>query len=151
MLTELCAYLKNYFDYERHIGDIKIHGGVLYCGNEKISMDDGQYFALFRTHQLLGVFKYGTDTLKDKELQGAVWLMDIPQAVTDLADEIEAWNAKYAGVDGVLNSPYQSESYANYSYTKSGGMGYGGSGNKPITWQTQFAARLNPWRKIRHV
>lgn len=150
MLTEICAYLKNYFDYGKFIGHIIVSDGVPYCDGEEIAIEDGQYFALFRQHFCLGVFKKGTDlvgTTKDIE-RGAVWLMDISQAVLDLAKEIADWQALYGAVDGTMLSPYTSESFGNYSYSKRGSGSSDGSGGGSPSWQDTFAARLALYRKI---
>lgn len=150
MLTELCAYLKNYdFNHraEKLFGEFIISGGSVNVDGIR----DGQYYRIVGSLYNDGIHLYPTFSLRDEVFNGAVWLMWIPDEVVKLAEDIEAWNAKYAGVDGVLNSPYQSESYANYSYTIRGSMGNGEQGNKPIDWKTQFAARLSPWRKIRAI
>ena len=50
-------------------------------------------------------------------------------------------------VQKALASPYQSESFGGYSYTKaSAGSSDSGEG---ITWQKKFKSQLNQWRKIR--
>ena len=82
--------------------------------------------------------------LEDETFDGSIWALAIPKAVVDLAGEIAAWQEKYGAVTA---SPYTSESFAGYSYTKSGGADAGGSGG----WQAAFRARLNPYRKLREV
>lgn len=144
MLTEICGYLNNYFDVERHKGDIKIQSGVIYCNEKQINIESGQHFALFRKNFVVGVYKYGTDTLSDKEFIGAVWLMDVPQAVTSLVNEIKAWQDKYGGADSAANSPFQSESFGGYSYSK----GSSSSGGSAITWRDMFGSRLSQYKKV---
>lgn len=72
----------------------------------------------------------------DETFDGAVWAMAIPPALEAIAVEIEEWKAKNADV---LASPYQSESFGGYSYTK---------GSDSASWQGVFAKRLNRWRKL---
>jgi hypothetical protein len=67
--------------------------------------------------------------------------MRIPKAVLDLNKDIDDWVTANAGA---INSPYQSESFGGYSYTKASGNTSSGL----IGWQSQFADRLNRWRKI---
>jgi hypothetical protein len=68
--------------------------------------------------------------------------MAIPKDFLALAKEIEDWQAKYGDV---LNSPYTSESFGGYSYSKASGKNGGGA----VTWQDAFATRLNLYRRIR--
>lgn len=141
MLTEICAYLKNYFDYERHIGQIKITGGVITCNGERI--ETGQHFALFRDRFVLGVYK-NTDPLEDKTFDGAVWLMDVPPGIIKADAWAEEWNT--ANGTAAANGPFQSESFGGYSYTRAAGNGSIGSS---VFDQSQFKAMLAPYKKIR--
>ena len=71
-------------------------------------------------------------------------IMAIPTEISNLLERINTW------VDdnmSVLDSPYQSESFGGYSYSKASGNASNGDGN--ITWQSHFANELNRWRKIR--
>lgn len=152
MLTEICAYLKNYFEYDRIIGNIHVSDGVLYCGDQQIGVKEGQYFALFREHFALGVYKYGTDTLEDRdEFRGAVWLMDVPSAVLRADEWAEEWNTTNGGATSEANSPFQSESFGGYSYSKgsvgntSGGSAIGAS----VFDEKQFLSMIAPYRKVR--
>jgi hypothetical protein len=71
--------------------------------------------------------------------------MSVPPAVLALAEEIDTWRAANADA---LSSPYQSESFGGYSYSKASGGGAGGSGSAAYGWQDQFAARLAPYRRL---
>lgn len=146
MLTEICAYLKNYFEYERHIGKITITEGTIACNGEEIALEDGQHFALFRDHFALGVFSTGDD-LPDKTFDGAVWLMDVPQAILEADLWAEAWNEKNGDADSTINGPYQSESFGGYSYSK--GTGTNGGIGSGVFDQAAFKAKLAPYKKIR--
>lgn len=146
MLTEICAYLKNYFDYERHIGEITISEGVITCNGIEVVLEEGQYFALFRDRFPIGVFKQG-DILKNKTFQGAVWLMDVPEGVLQADAWATTWLAKNGGADSENNSSFQSESFGGYSYNK--GSNSTGKVGASIFDNAQFAAMLSPYRKIR--
>ena len=101
MLTEICQYLHNYFDYDRHFGDISIVGHEVFCDGEQIEIEEGQYFALFRNRIPLGVFQ--ADELTDKTFTGAIWLMDVPQAILDADVWAKEWKAKNGAADSMSN------------------------------------------------
>lgn len=144
MLTELCAELRNYFirGYEDiHIGEFTISGGEI----QSLSfLQQGQYFRIVGSVFNDGVWQYGsTNALTDETFNGAIWAMRMPPAVVALSQEIDAWiTANQAAID----SPYSSESFGGYSYTKRSGTGEGDGGS--LTWQNQFAKRLSKWRKL---
>lgn len=159
ILTEMCQYLRNWFDRNQghwH-GTFKIENGEIVSfdpryvwGNEPFSLKDGQYFRIIDSTFNDGVHKYPASDLVDEEFMGSVWAMAVPPSVIALADEIETWINKYLGVDSQAMSPYNSESFGGYSYSKgSGAIGSKNtSGGNEVTWQSAFASRLNQWRKI---
>ena len=158
-LSILCNYLNNYFDRNRPriTGTISIADGKITNEDFYTVIQDGQYYRIVESVFNDGVHKYkaslsdSEDTgLKDETFKGAIQLMAIPPEVIDLANDIEAWQAKYEGVDSPNMSPYQSESFGGYSYSKASTSGGGvGSGGTSITWQSAFKARLNEWRKMK--
>lgn len=143
MLTELCAELKNYFLRNReadiHYGEYTISGGSI----DLPFLLNGQYFRIVGSLLNDGVYQYPADGLTDEEFTGAVWAMAVPPAVVALAADIEAWNTANAEA---LASPYTSESFGGYSYTKASGSSNNGSGG--YTWRDQFASRLAKWRRL---
>ena len=142
MLTELCQELRNWFDLERYFGEFTIEGGQITVPDG--SLQDGQYFRIIGSVFNDGVHVYGEELI-DEVFKGAIWAMAVPPSVIALSKEIDDWNAKYADA---VSSPYQSESFGGYSYSKrSGGSGSGNSADG-INWQNNFASRLNKWRKI---
>lgn len=147
MLTQICAELKNYFssDGDRIIGDFEIISGNIV---PSLSIQENQYYRIVGSVFNDGVHKFGdaSDILTDEpSFHGAVWLMRIPKDVIELADEIQAWQEKNADI---LVSPYQSESFGGYSYSKaSGGSGFNGNPSD-YGWKNAFASRLNRYRKI---
>ena len=148
MLTELCKELNNWFDQNRIIGEFKIEDGELTGVSDMLQ--DGQYFRIVGSVFNDGVYQYPAVGLKDEEFDGAVWAMAVPPSVIALSEEIEDWNEKYGGVDSQAMSPFQSESFGGYSYSKkSGASSYDGSNSKANTWQGVFSARLNKYRRIR--
>ena len=151
MLTQICQYLRNWFDrYEpKLVGTFVIdsENGITYKGADVSSyLKTGQYIRIIGSTFNDGVHILGSAELTPEEFDGAIWGMAIPKVLIDLAEEIDAWNTKYKDAQ---NSPYSSESFAGYSYTKASGNGNnGGSGASGATWQDVFGSRLAPWRKI---
>ena len=146
MLSSLCQELKNWFDR----GQPRIHGAFEIQDGKIIDTDftdviqNNQYFRITGSVFNDGVYKYTNNLqLTDELFVGAIWLMAVPKDVIALSDEIDAWITKYGDV---VNTPYSSESFGGYSYTKSSGGSESGSGNP--TWQSVFANQLNRWRKI---
>ena len=140
-LTELCQELKNWFceDEDKHIGDFTIDNGTI---SPPIDIKDGQYFRIVGSLFNDGVHT-SADELKDETYHGGIWLMRVPPDVTSLLTEINDYETKY----GAFNlSPYQSESFAGYSYSKAA-KGSGNSGST-VTWRDAFKSRLNKYRKI---
>ena len=147
MLTELCKELNNWFDVDRIFGKFEITNGELVGMNDRLQ--DGQYFRIVGSVFNDGVYKYPATNLVDEKYDGAVWAMAVPPSVVALADKISDWQGKYGGVDSVNMSPFQSESFGGYSYTKKSGGSSDGGGDNSGTWQGAFANELNQWRKIR--
>lgn len=148
MLTEICAEIRNYFSLkeDKIFGDFAIVDGAV---TPSVDLEDNQYYRIIGSVLNDGVHKKG-DTLTDEgTFHGAVWKMRIPKAVIDLASEISAWQAKNGSLESDNMSPFASESFGGYSYSKSSGGGSGSGGVATnVSWQSVFAKRLNPYRKI---
>ena len=149
MLTEICAEIRNYFEVPngRHFGTFTISGGSIAPLD---FLQEGQYFRIVGSVFNDGVHKFvPDDTLHDEVFDGAIWAMAVPPAVIALSDEIDEWRAKYETADSAAMSPFNSESFGGYSYSKSGGGTGNSGGNAPATtWKAMFANSLNRWRKI---
>lgn len=141
MLTEICQYLRNFFKRDIFIGTFTITDGILTCSGSTLPLVNGQYYRIVGSILNDGVHLNGDETLMDETFDGAVWSMAIPPDFLTLVSEIEDWCDKNADA---INSPFTSESFGGYSYT----LRSSGNANTGATWQTQFAARLAPWRKI---
>ena len=146
MLTDLCQELRNWFDLNRYEDTFTISGGTLTAD----FLLDGQYFRIIGSVFNDGVHKYGDsgDVLEDETFTGAVWALGIPKAVLQLNDDIDAWIAKYGGADSNAMSPYTSESFGGYSYSKGSNLASVTSANSATGWKAMFASQLNRWRKI---
>ena len=136
MLTEILAYLRNYFVVETHEDTFEIVGGVLPLG----FLQKGQYFRIIGSIFNDGIYCYTEDlTLTDEIFTGKVEALAIPPDLLMLADEITA----YMQSDEAKPTALTSESFGGYSYTKAAD-----SSGAAASWQTIFAARLRRWRKV---
>ena len=142
-MTDLCAEIKNYFDLERAFGTYTISGGTVVIDN----MQEGQYFRICGSVFNDGVYKYPASDLKDETFEGAIWYMAVPKSIISLLDDMNEWEQKNSEV---LNSPYSSESFGGYSYTKASG-GSAGNGDGTVNAFAHFSDRLKVWRKVRAV
>lgn len=145
-IFEVCQYLKNWFDrnQEKYFGDITISNGAL---TTNYGLKPNQYFRIVGSTLNDGVYQYHITTLTDETFDGAIWGMALPKAFLSLLDDIETWKAKYASADSAALSPYSSESFGGYSYSKSSGSN-DTTTDKSGTWQGVFGARLAPYRKM---
>lgn len=151
-LNDLCVELNNYFETTRRFGTFKISGGAIDLSALVAdgSIQDGQYFRIAGSVFNDGVYQYPASGLTDEEFNGAIWPMAVPTAALGLLADIKAWIEANAD-DPNLNSPYQSESFGGYSYSKVNNSSGSGASADLGTWQNQFRSRLNKWRKIRAV
>lgn len=148
MLTEICAEIKNYFTYDsdKHFGNFTIKDGSI-TPSFDLPTD---YIRIVGSHLNDGVHKVSDhDLVDDGTFHGAVWVMSPPKAFLDLAAEIAAWQDKNGALDSAAMSPFNSESFGGYSYSKSGGSSAGGSSSGGADWRSAYASRLNIYRKIR--
>lgn len=147
MLFEICLYLKNWFDYEqpKYFGDFTIENGAI---TKDLGIQTNQYYRIVGSVFNDGVYQKGKEQLTDETFNGAVWLMALPKDFLNLLKDIEDWQAKYGAVDSENMSPYQSESFGGYSYSKASGGNAEASGSSVPTWQSVFGARLRRFKKI---
>ncbi len=145
MLTELCQELRNWFtkDENKHFGTFTIEGGQ---PTDCSFIQDGQYYRIVGSVYNDGVHNQSDSDLVDESCEGAIWAMAVPPTVIALSDKIDEWNEKYGGADSSAMSPFQSESFGGYSYSKASSSGVGGSSTP--TWKSVFADEMNRWRKI---
>lgn len=136
MLTEICAELRNYFVESIHEGTFTISSGRIEPSDV---LKEGQCFRIVGSTFNDGVYEGSTSALIDETFNGAVWTMAVPRAVITISDEIKEFVMNEANKP----SPYSSESFEGYSYTKATD-----SNGAPPSWQKVFASRLKNWRKI---
>lgn len=146
MLTELCQELRNWFDRDqpKWYGEFTIEDGALVLRDD-MSLKLGQHFRIVGSALNDGVYQYGQDELADEAFTGSIWAMAVPPSVIALSAEIGEWVVKYESLSNENMSPFQSESFGGYTYSKAGA---GSSGGGIVSWQDAFRNKLNRWRKI---
>ena len=140
MLTELCTEIRNYFLGADPLRNIH-HGTFTISGGTLAPLDflkEKQYFRIVGSTFNDGVHQYPVSDLTDETFTGAVWAMAVPPAVIALADEIKAYNES----DAAKPSPYTSESFVGYSYTKATD-----ANGAALSWKSVFAKQLNQYRR----
>lgn len=162
MLTEICGYLKNWFVKQQCYGDFVIADGVItYADGSELPLQPGQFFCCVGSvfndavHIKPSLGDAEADNpvdksalaypLVDESFSGSVKCMAVPPDLINVAFEIKAWTEKYGGADSPAKSPYNSESFGGYSYSKSSGSGADASAG---SWQGVFAGNLNRYRKL---
>jgi hypothetical protein len=142
VLENVLMHLKNWFLVDIYERTFTIENNTM----ELPFLQKGQYFRICGSVFNDGLHKYGdpADKLQNETFTGTVWALAIPKAVVELASEIEAWQSKNGEA---AQSPYSSESFGGYSYTKATDANTG----RPVTWETAFRSQLNPLRKPREM
>lgn len=154
ILTELCQEIRNWFDRDQNkfYGEFVIEDGEIVSNESLFNLKEGQYFRIIGSTFNDGVHEYTPVhilSMTEESFDGSVWAMAVPPSVIALAEDISEWNGLYGGVSATNMSPFKSESFAGYSYTKEdGGSSSGGGGGAGLTWQAAFKDRLDRWRKL---
>ena len=171
-IEALCAETHNWFTDKPVIDDWKIEGGSLALPFLSV----GQFFRIVGSKFNDGIYIMGPDgkvahdidwklpfeeghtwdpiptviwkevegfTLADEEFHGGIWPMSIPKSFIQLAEEIKTYNDS----DMAKPTPYISESFGGYSYSK----GVGSTGNADNSWQKVFGTKLKRWRKAANI
>lgn len=140
MLEELMRYINNRFECGCVAGDFEVSGGEL----EIPTALDGQYVWIEGSTFNDGLYQNGQGGLQDESFTGRVWLLAVPRAAVELADEIAEWCESNSDA---IAGPYQSESFGGYSYSMAQG-GVSGNETPPAAWQARYGSRLRQWRKL---
>jgi hypothetical protein len=154
MYSQVCRELNNYFEYDKVFGRFEIINGSLILPQhlktekgETLRIQDDQYFRIAGSVFNDGVYQFPATGLHDETFDGALWLLAFPIDFVALVSDIEEWQKKNGGVDSAAMSPFTSESFGGYSYSK----GASDTGKGANTWQGAFKARLNAYRRIRGI
>lgn len=142
MLEDILRHLNNWFLVDIHEGTFTVENGSVALP----FLQNNQYFRIIGSVFNDGLHQYPATDLTDETFTGTVWTLAVPKAVVTLSNEIDEWQTKFG--DAVA-SPYTSESFGGYSYTKASG---GKADTSAVTgWQDAFRNRLNAWRKLKGV
>ena len=144
-VNDLCRECNNYFEYQKVFNTFTISNGSMDLSGlvEDGAVQDGQFIRIVGSIFNDGVYQYPFTGLRDETFDGAIWLMAVPTDFMGLIADVNDWLTNYG--EQAL-SPFQSESFGGYSYSKASG---GANGTDAGSWQGQFKSRLNKWRKIR--
>lgn len=152
MLQEVLEKIHNYFDDHSENGTWTITDSVL---SPAPALLDGQRFRIIGSVLNDGVYTWHSDGIKsdddiagvglaDEVFTGQICGLAVPPQLVALSAEISEWVGKYGDA---VSSPYQSESFGGYSYTRATRAG-SGSGSTAAGWQEVFAGRLSRWKKV---
>ena len=136
MLYIILRHIRNFFPGKARDGYFEIENGKV---DLSLFVKEGQYILIEDSDLNNGVYKYDQDLiLKDEKFVGRITALKIPDDFLKLTEEIEEYINS-----GKDNSPYTSESFGGYSYSRaqsaSGGV---------ATWKDVFRSRLDAWRKL---
>jgi len=151
MLTEVCNFVHNYFEHTTYRGSFEIVDGKIDLSGMVLN---GQRFRIVGSAMNDGIYTYHADgvyndddntvdLLADETFTGLIISMSIPSAFQKIVKDISEWQEANKAT---LESPYTSESFGGYSYTKATGSGANSGG--VLGWQDVFRSRLNAYRKI---
>lgn len=148
MLTQICQYLRNWFDRKADGSSYPKYGGDFTITEGEIDLDlaNGTYIRIMGSLFNDGVYCIGDGGLTDETFEGNIWVMSIPKPVRDVAKWAEEWLKINGGADSAANSPFTSESFGGYSYSK--GTGASGGTGASVFEQAHLINALAPWRKI---
>lgn len=138
MLYTVMKHIRNFF-HVRGAGKSglwKVEDGTIVLPFIK----NGQYFQIEGSVFNDGVFRYPSSGMVDEEFVGYISPLAVPMDFLNLVEEISEWCEKN---DTAANTPYQSESFGGYSYTRATD-----SNGNAVGWQDVYKKRLNAWRKI---
>lgn len=136
-LTEVMRACNNWFIVTGCYGSFEIAEGQIVFPFEITS--NYNYFKIQGSALNDGVHSIG-EALGDEKFTGTVFLMRVPKEFLLLINEIEEYQDKYKDS---CTSPFQSESFGGYSYTKATNASGG-----TFTWKDAFKDRLRMWRKL---
>lgn len=145
-LTDLCRKTRNWFDKKRHFGIFDLDSeldfaceGQFYRLIGDVTADGQCLYVDYVCTYTDGNFKvYGAETAHGI-LNGAIWEMSVPTDFLELYEKMTAWEEKNADI---LNSPFQSESFGGYSYSRASGK------NGSLTVWDNFADEIARYQKL---
>ena len=146
ILEDILGYIHNWFVRD----EIPVAGCSISSGSlpDDVDIPDGVWYRIQGSYLNDGMHLKGSkdEGLSDETFSGTITTHVIPKPLLAIAEEASQWQAKYGAAS---SSPYQSESFGGYSYTKASGGSQGASnGSAQSGWQSAFAGRFTKWRKL---
>ena len=138
MLERVLTHIHNWFEVSWIADEWQVVDGCL----DLPFIQDEQYYRIYGSVFNDGLHKYPDNDLTDEKFSGVICGLAIPKQVIEIAEDIAEWQEKNGDQ---ADSPFQSESFGGYSYSK----GSEASNDNGLSgWQKAFASKLNPWRKL---
>lgn len=135
-LEKMCQYCRNYFVRGTYTGVITIIDGKI----QGVNIPDNTYYTITGSIYNDGLAEAGDYLIDEEPFYGTVSFCAIPKTFINLAVEIDNWETKQKqSPNNVLLSPFTSESFDEYSYSKELGK---------CGWKSVFAEELRTFMKI---
>lgn len=152
-LESICKELKNWFtkDEDKNFDTFTISGGIISPSDFLLP---NQYFRIVGSVFNDGVYQFispntAIEGLTDETItDGAVWTMSIPKSVIEGLTTLNQW------IDAnkeTLDSPYTSESFGGYSYSKSTGGNNATESKGNVTLNQKINELFGRYRKAREL
>lgn len=133
MLEQIMRQTNNWFATGIYTGKFEIKNGSITLP----FLRSKQYFRVVGSVFNDGVYQYPAGDLEDEAFEGAIWALAVPKAIVSLSEEVAKWQERNG--EAAL-SPYTSESFGGYSYSKGDGSESG--------WESTFKSKLDCWRRL---
>lgn len=135
MLEQILTHINNWFVVPggEHTDQYEVKDGGIVLP----FLADGQYFRVVGSVFNDGLHQYPATDMTAETFSGTIYALAVPKQIIEMATEIEGWVAKNPP------SPYTSESFGGYSYSRATG-----ATGQVAGWQDVFRSRLNPYRKM---
>jgi len=144
VLEQVLGYIHNWFVRDSiDVNNCEVVDGHLPAS---IPIPNGVWYRIKGSYLNDGMHLKGdqNEGLVDETFDGTITTHVIPRALLVVVQEVSDWVTKYGGS---ADSPYQSESFGGYTYSK--GSRYNSSSQSGDSgWQAAFAGRFRQWRKL---
>lgn len=132
MLGRVLAYLRNYFEQ----GGVE---GTFNVTKEGVEGVEARFIRITGSMLNDGVYDLEeANAFTEETFTGRIDFLAIPKALQCTVKSIEKWSAE----DADRRSPYTSESFGGYSYSRKT------NADGSWSWKDEFADELKQWRKL---
>ena len=134
MMQDIMRYVNNYFVSGQKYGSFSICGNALSIPDSGFVYISGSFYHDGVWSICNGLLQDIPGDMPDESFTGTVYFLNPPADFLRLCEEISLYAEKNP------TGAWQSESFGAYSYNRGSSAGQG--------WQTAFAARLRPYRRM---